>query len=47
MDCSFQAKAHSSEPKMKTANPASYIRTRPKMSPSLPTWVESRVMTRR
>jgi len=42
-----QESAQSAEPMMKTMNPASYIRTRPNMSPSRPTWVASRVMTRR
>ena len=47
IDTSFQASAHSSEPSTKTAKPASYIRTRPNMSPSRPTWVASSVMTSR
>ena len=47
IDSSFQASAQSSEPRTNTANPVSYIRTRPNMSPSLPTWVASRVMTSR
>ena len=37
IDTSSQASAHSSEPRTNTANPASYIRTRPYMSPSRPT----------
>ena len=47
IDSSFQASAQSSEPRTNTANPVSYIRTRPNMSPSLPTWVASSVMTSR
>jgi hypothetical protein len=39
--------AHSSDPSTNTANPVSYIRTRPNMSPSRPTWVASSVMTSR
>ncbi len=44
---SFQDTAHRMDPITKTANPASYIRTRPNMSPSRPTWVASSVMTSR
>jgi hypothetical protein len=47
IDVSSQDSAHSSEPTTNTANPVSYIRTRPNMSPSLPTWVASSVMTSR
>ena len=47
IDTSSQASAHSSEPRTKTAKPVSYIRTRPNMSPSRPTWVDSSVMTSR
>ena len=47
IDTLFEASAHSSEPRTKTAKPVSYIRTRPNMSPSLPTCVESSVMTSR
>ena len=47
MAASFQASAQASEPKMNTRKPASYIRTRPNMSPRRPTWVASRVMTSR
>ena len=47
MAASFQASAQSSEPMTNTANPASYMRTRPNMSPSRPTWVASSVMTSR
>ena len=47
IDTSFQASAHSSEPRTKTAKPVSYMRTRPNMSPSRPTWVASSVMTSR
>ena len=44
---SFQASAQQSEPRMKTRKPASYMRTRPNMSPSRPTWVASSVITSR
>ena len=47
IEASFQASAQASEPSTKTANPISYIRTRPNMSPSRPTWVASSVMTSR
>ena len=47
IDASFQASPQASEPSTKTAKPISYIRTRPNMSPSLPTWVASSVMTSR
>ena len=47
IEISSQASAHSSEPTTNTANPVSYIRTRPNMSPSRPTWVDSSVMTSR
>jgi hypothetical protein len=47
IDGSFQASAQASEPSTKTAKPISYIRTRPNMSPSRPTWVASSVMTSR
>jgi hypothetical protein len=46
-DASFQASAHAREPSTKTRKPASYIRTRPNMSPSRPTWVASTVITSR
>ena len=42
-----QASAQSADPAMKTTKPASYMRTRPNMSPSRPTWVASRVITSR
>ena len=41
------ATAHSAEPTMNTRNPASYMRTRPNMSPSRPTCVAVTVITRR
>lgn len=44
---SFQDSAHKAEPTTKTTNPASYMRTRPKRSPSLPTWVASSVIVKR
>ena len=47
IDASFQASPQASEPSTKTAKPISYIRTRPNMSPSRPTWVASSVMTSR
>ena len=47
IDASFQDRAQASEPSTKTAKPISYIRTRPNMSPSLPTCVASTVMTSR
>ena len=47
IDGSFQASPQASEPSTKTTKPISYIRTRPNMSPSRPTWVASSVMTSR
>ena len=47
IDASSHASAHSSDPTTNTPKPASYIRTRPNMSPSRPTWVASSVMTSR
>src|SRR5487761_1680802 len=47
MESSFQASAHSADPTMNTTKPASYIRTRPKISPSLPIWVAHRVIMSR
>ena len=47
IDASFQERAQAAEPAMKIRKPASYIRTLPYMSPSLPTWVARRVMTSR
>ena len=47
IDGPFQARAQRADPMMKTTKPASYIRTRPNMSPSRPTWVASRVITSR
>ena len=47
IELSSHASAHSSDPTTNTANPISYIRTRPNMSPRRPTCVASRVMTSR
>ena len=43
----FQASAQRAEPMMKMTKPASYIRTRPNISPSRPTCVASSVITSR
>lgn len=47
MAAGSQARAHNADPRMNTTKPASYIRTRPYMSPKRPTWVASNVMTSR
>ena len=47
IEASSHDRAHSAEPTMKTTKPASYIRTRPNMSPSRPTCDASKVTTRR
>ncbi len=47
IEASFQASAQASDPMTNTTKPAWYIRTRPNMSPSRPTWVASSVMVSR
>ncbi len=47
IDGPFQASAQRAEPMMKMTKPASYIRTRPNISPSRPTCVASSVITSR